>query len=336
MAPHVGRQFGDRSVPSFGLLAQRLQDDVVEVSPESAAQTVQRGGGPVRGRHLHDRAGPLGIGLDDRPLETGGRRRRFVGAAAGQQLVEDHPQRIHVARRRHVISPDLFRAGVGRGHRPHRGHGHHGRAEGRLRIERFRDPEIEELRGPVPGDEDVGRLEVAVDDQRPMGGFHRLAHGQEKLEAVVDREALLVAIPVDRAALDVFHDDVGETVLGGPAVEQPGDVGVLQAGQDPPLGLESPQQTVAVAPQRKDLDRDRLIETAVGALGSVDRPHPAHGDPLLQAIRADPAAGRAGRLARWIRLAGRLQKVLYRLSGGTIGQPAARLVRGEEGLQIAT
>ena len=40
-------------------------------------------------------------------------------------------------------------------------------------------------------------------------------------------------------ALDVFHDEEGAVVLGGPAVEDLGDVGMIHQGQRLPLGLES-------------------------------------------------------------------------------------------------
>ena len=53
-----------------------------------------------------------------------------------------------------------------------------------------------------------------------------------------DREAVLVAVLGDRDAADQLHDEVGPAGVGGPGVEDPGDVGVVHQGQGLPLGLE--------------------------------------------------------------------------------------------------
>ena len=46
-----------------------------------------------------------------------------VRAAAGEQLVQNHSQRVDIARGRHRLTVDLLRAGIVRSHRPKSGHG---------------------------------------------------------------------------------------------------------------------------------------------------------------------------------------------------------------------
>ena len=66
----------------------------------------------------------------------------------------------------------------------------------------------------------------------------RGADDAKELEALAHRQVATVAVAVERLALDVLHDEVGQPVVGGAAVEQPGDVGMLEAGQDLPLAAK--------------------------------------------------------------------------------------------------
>ena len=88
-------------------------------------------------------------------------------------------------------------------------------------------------------DEDVRRLEVAVDDPLLVGVLDRLADRHEQLEPLARRELLLVAVLGDRHALDEFHDEVRPAVVGRAGVEDLGDVRVVHQGQRLPLGLEA-------------------------------------------------------------------------------------------------
>ena len=53
-----------------------------------------------------------------------------------------------------------------------------------------------------------------------------------------------------RLALHVLHHQVGLAVVGGAAVEERGDVGMLEARQDLPLLPEAPLEVLGVAPAR--------------------------------------------------------------------------------------
>ena len=90
----------------------------------------------------------------------------------------------------------------------------------------------------VPGDQDVRRLEVAVDDALLVGVLDGLADGDEQLEPLPQRQLALVAVAGDRDALDQLHHEERAAVVGGAGVEHPGDVRVVHQRQRLPLGLE--------------------------------------------------------------------------------------------------
>src|ERR1700753_1087988 len=50
------------------------------------------------------------------------------------------------------------------------------------------------------------------------------------------------AVGVDRLSLDILHDEIRLSIVGMPGVEQPGDVGMRQAGKDLTLGQKAPAE----------------------------------------------------------------------------------------------
>src|SRR5205814_7580 len=91
---------------------------------------------------------------------------------------------------------------------------------------------------------------------------------------------------VDRIALDVLHDEVWQAIVGGPSVEQAGDVRMLEPGEDLPLTPEVPNDLLAVRPAH-DLQRHALVELLVGARREEHRAHPAVTELTEQPVRAD-------------------------------------------------
>ena len=72
-----------------------------------------------------------------------------------------------------------------------------------------------------------------------MRVLDRIADLAEEAEAVLDGKPVLVAPFGDRDARDVFQNDVWRSLLGGAAIEQTGDIRMLQFRQDLPLAAES-------------------------------------------------------------------------------------------------
>jgi hypothetical protein len=96
-------------------------------------------------------------GLVQLAAEQVDRARRLEREPPGKHPVENHPERVDVARRRGGLSRRLLRRHVrgrpdqraGLGERVHAGHS--------------RDPEVRDLGSAFLVEEDVGRLEVAMD-----------------------------------------------------------------------------------------------------------------------------------------------------------------------------
>ena len=104
---------------------------------------------------------------------------------------------------------------------------------------------------------------------------------------IVSRCAL--AIRVDRHAVHILHDQVGQPVVGGAAVKQLRDVGMVQQRQDLALLTEAHEEKLRRARGQHDLDRDLLVESIVTA-GEVHDTHAAASDLALEAIRTNSPA----------------------------------------------
>ena len=174
-----------------------------------------------------------------------------------------------------------------------RGHRHHGlvrASAGHSRVEQLGDAEVEELGDAFLGHQDVPGLEVPVDDEAAVRVLHRRAHPLEQPEPLGDGELALVAVAIDGHALHVLHDEVGQPLLGGAAVQEPGDVGVLQPGEDLPFAPEEAEDLLAVR-AADHLQRDPLLELLVGPRGEPHRSHPPAPQLADQLVRTDAPLG---------------------------------------------
>jgi hypothetical protein len=107
------------------------------------------------------------------------------------------------------------------------------------------------------------------------------------LQASAERQPPLAAVAGDRHALHMLHDDVGVPVRRHAAVEQGDDVRVLQRSEDLALRAKAPRRLRAVEARRDQLDRDPLLEAALGPLRAVHGAHAAFADAFLELERAD-------------------------------------------------
>ena len=83
-----------------------------------------------------------------------------------------------------------------------------------------------------------------MDDEVAVRVGHGRADGEEELQPPLHREALLVAVLHEREALDVLHDEVGQPVLRLAAVEDLGDVRVVERGENLPLVAEAAEDVL--------------------------------------------------------------------------------------------
>src|SRR5262249_51202270 len=142
------------------------------------------------------------------------------------------------------------------------------------------DAEIEELYDLLvvdAGEEDVRRLEVAVDNARLVGAPKRLGHLLGDGRGHDERDAALALDPLAEVlALEQLHDDVRHAPIGA-VVEELDNVGAPEAGGGLRLALEADLGVVQLVVAEGDqLDRDRLVERDVP--GDPDRPHASPGE----------------------------------------------------------
>src|SRR5687768_13626922 len=100
---------------------------------------------------------------------------------------------------------------------------------------------------------------------------------------------MTIAITVERLPLDVLHHEVGQTVLGGAAVEQAADVRMIECRQDLSFFAKPAEDEVSVHPALDQLDRGCFIKLVIGARCFVHRAHTTASDLPLNSISAESA-----------------------------------------------
>ncbi len=82
-----------------------------------------------------------------------------------------------------------------------------------------------------------------MDNQTAVREGHRTTDLQQQVELLSHRQATLARVHVDRLAFDVLQRQERPTVLIDPGVVQPGDVRVLQRGENVALTRHALGQT---------------------------------------------------------------------------------------------
>src|SRR5690606_27978126 len=90
--------------------------------------------------------------------------------------------------------------------------------------ERPGNPEVEQLDPAFRADQDVGGLDVAVDDQASVSALDGGTDLAEQLEPGTNGEASLITPARDRLSVDVLHDEVRLPVIRDTPVHQCGNV----------------------------------------------------------------------------------------------------------------
>ncbi len=255
--------------PLLGILLEAVQDDAFEVRREI--------GGVIR----H----PRRIRLQDRAH----RLDRRVGAecgTAGQHLVEDEAEGEDVGAMVGGRGADLFRRHVARGAEDHpdfgvrntdgdgRGFGEHrGFGHGTDHRCDLGEAEVEDLDASVASDEDVVRLEVAVDDALVVRGAETAGELRRDLGCLARRHRRAVDPLAQRLALEQLRDDVGCTLVSADVVDRE-DVGMVQHPGRACFLLEA-AQSIGIRRKRAGQDLDRDIASEPRVFGAIDFPHSA-------------------------------------------------------------
>jgi hypothetical protein len=249
IAFHILRHLLGRRVSALRFLAQRHESDPVHVALQLATQPLRLGVARETdrvGRPL--RSVPVRLALSVRdgrcrhgPADRFARSCRFLlrddslcfGRRAadqlerpspGEQLVEHHPQRIHIGGCRDGLGPYLLRARVLGRHESESGASFRSTSLHERRVEDLRDPEVQQLHVALWRDQDVGRLEIPVNHEVAVRMLDGTRHGAEELQPAFDPEPVPIAVHVDRDALDVLHDQVRSAILGHSSIQEGGDV----------------------------------------------------------------------------------------------------------------
>jgi hypothetical protein len=295
-------------VAARAVLFEGAHDDPVQFAAQQPGQPVRFDPAPLPGlaqslgglREAGARAGRLV--LADLPQHF--EQRRFAqlrgadGRDAGQQLVEQRPERVDVAAGVDVLRGrrGLLGAHVLQGADDQPELGQHG-LFGQLVPGRLGDAEVDDLRNRpavVGCHQHVGRLDVAMDDALLVGVLDGLADGDEQLQAFADCEPVGVAILRDGQALDQFHDEIGASGVRGAGVEDLGDVGVVHQRQRLALRPEAGDHLLGVHALLDDLER-HLAADGLALFGEIDDAHAAVAQDADQLVGPDPRTGAVAR-----------------------------------------
>ncbi|MEZ5318299.1 MAG: hypothetical protein R2752_12940 [Vicinamibacterales bacterium] len=150
-----------------------------------------------------------------------------------------------------------------------------------------RDAEVEQPRAPIGGEDDVLRLQVAVDHARRVRGLKCRRHRIGEFEGLAGRHRPAREPRGERLALDVLHDDeVARRRIGRDFVHA-ADTGMVHRGDGAGLAQQLAPRVV-VGGAREELDGDPPLQT--GIPGKEDLAHTAGAQGALQAIVPDESA----------------------------------------------
>src|SRR5271157_1395506 len=88
--------------------------------------------------------------------------------------------------------------------------------------------EIQELRDALLGYQNVVGLQIAVNNQFLMGKMQGVAKRQKQSQTVSEGKMMPLAIAIERQTVDIFHDEIGQSILGYVRIENASNIWVLQ------------------------------------------------------------------------------------------------------------
>ena len=111
------------------------------------------------------------------------------------------------------------------------------------------EAEVHEHRAAVGGEEDVRRLDVAVDDEPGVGVGQGVGHGGRDPGRLRPGRAVVPQPPAEVGAVEVIGDDVDLPLVHADVVDRH-DAGVAQLGEPPRL-LQEPFASACAGPLRR-------------------------------------------------------------------------------------
>jgi hypothetical protein len=260
----------------------------VDVLVEGAFDDVPQHGRKRR-QELEDRRRRIGDVLEQHL----GDRLGVDGQVTGEHLVHDDAQGIDV---RGGADHGAGAAGLFRAHVRRRAHDQTG---GRLvlaahgRIEQFGHAEVEDLDDRARGafdDEDVVRLEIAVDDAGVVGGVEGRGDLPHQFDGVVDADgAAGFHVTGELDAFEELHDQVEPAVGELAEVEHLDDVRIVDLVDGLGFGHEAVGH-LGVGRERGHQDLDGDLAADVRVLAEEDLAHGARAEQRFDLVIADGGA----------------------------------------------
>ena len=138
--------------------------------------------------------------------------------------------------------------------------------------------------------EDVGGLQVAVDDALVVGVLHRVAHPRHQAHAGAEVEAVAAGVLVQGQAADELHREERLAVVGEAGLVDLRDAGVVQPAQDLGLVGEALEERGRGEAGADDLEGDSAARAVL--LRLVDGAHAALAQQADDGIVGDAHRGR--------------------------------------------
>ena len=165
------------------------------------------------------------------------------------------------------------------------------------------EAEVEDLHHPVAGDDQVRRLDVAMDDAAAVGLGEAKGDLRGDIQRLLDAQRPALDLAAQGLAVVERHGEIEAAVRRVSELQDGAEIGMVEAGRGARLLLE-PLARPRIAGQLRgqEFEGDGAREPGVPSL--VDHPHPATAEQLqdLEAVHplADPAhrfrgTGRQGR-----------------------------------------
>ena len=216
-------------------------------------------------------------------LENNRRGVAVEGLLAGGHLIERRSKRKQVGAAVEFLAPGLLRRHIGDGAQGAARTGEVARglvAVGRdtwvAAVVELRQPKIQQLRLAVFGDEDIRRLDVAMDDALGMRRIERVGNLNSQVEQEVDRQRLAVDAMLERLPLEKLHREKGAAVVFANVVDR-ADIRMIEGRSGAGFAPEALQhRQLAADLVRQKLERHKAPQAGVFSL--VDHPHPATAD----------------------------------------------------------
>ena len=146
--------------------------------------------------------------------------------------------------------------------------------------------EVEDLDAPVPADEDVLRLQVAVDDPLVVRGGEAVRDLDRVVEGLAHREGRAREADAQALAFEQLRGEVRPAVVVAD-VEDGEDVGMVEGGHRLRFDLEAPQAVGVRGHGRGEhLEGDIAPEAVIA--GAVDLSHASGAEETRDFIGADP------------------------------------------------